>query len=115
MTQAARQKIGQHLEKYGEFLPLECDEGKFWAFHVTRCIDALDEGASDVFRSPDDPKIVLMIHKHIFQPAKLTSDWMFRLPQSRGGGEPYVTDSFVNLIRDSGLTGLEFKRVWPHS
>jgi hypothetical protein len=115
MTQAAKEKIGPYLEKYGEFLPLECDEGKFWTFHVTRCVDALDEGASDVIRSPDDPNVVLMIQKHVFQPSKLTSDWMFRLPQARGRGEPYVTDSFVNLIHHFGLTGLEFKRVWPHS
>jgi hypothetical protein len=115
MTEAAREKIGRHLERYGEFLPLECDEGRFWTFHVTRCVDALDEKASEVFRSPVEPSVVLMIRKHVFQPTKLTSDWMFRLPQARGRGEPYVTDPFVNLIRDSGLTGLEFKRVWPHA
>jgi hypothetical protein len=40
---------------------------------------------------------------------------MFKLPQSRGRGAFYVTDPFVDLIRASGLTGLEFKRVWPHS
>src|SRR5712672_1930777 len=38
MTQAAREKIGTHLEEYGEFLTLECEEGKFWAFQVTHCL-----------------------------------------------------------------------------
>jgi hypothetical protein len=84
-------------------------------FHVTHFVDALDENASDVLRASDDTHVVLMIHKHIFQPAKLTADWVFKLPQSRGRGAFYVTDPFVNLIRTSGLTGLEFKRVWPHS
>jgi hypothetical protein len=115
MTDAAREKIRPYLEKYGEFLPLSCDEGKFWTFHVTHFVDALDENASDVLRSPDDPKVVLMILKHVFRPERLTTDWMFKLPQSRGRGPFYVTDPFVDLIRDSGLTGLEFKRVWPHS
>jgi hypothetical protein len=115
MTDAAREKIRPYLEKYGEFLPLSCDEGKFWTFHVTHFVDALDENASDVLRSPDDPKVVLMIHKHVFHPEKLTADWMFKLPQSRGRGAFYVTDPFVDLIRASGLTGLDFKRVWPHS
>jgi hypothetical protein len=115
MTDAARKKIGTHLERYGEFLPLTCDEGKFWTFQVTHFVDALDERASDVLRASDDPDYILMILKHIFRPEKLTADWVFRLPQSRGRGRPYVTDPFVNMIRASGLTGLEFKRVWPHS
>jgi hypothetical protein len=115
MTDAARTKIEPYLEKYGEFLPLTCDEGKFWTFHVTHFVDALDENASDVLRSPDDPKVILMILKHVFRPERLTSDWMFKLPQSRGRGPFYVTDPFVNFIRASGLTGLEFKRVWSHS
>jgi hypothetical protein len=108
-------RIGSYLEKYGEFLPLRCDEGNYWLFHVTHFVDALDENASHVLRSSDHPNVVLMIHRHIFQPANLTADWMFKLPQSRGRGEIYVTDPFVDLIRTSGLTGLEFKRVWPHS
>jgi len=115
MTEAAKEKIGSYLEKYGEFLPLRCDEGNYWLFHVTHFVDALDENASHVLRSSDHPNVVLMIHRHIFQPANLTADWMFKLPQSRGRGEIYVTDPFVDLIRTSGLTGLEFKRVWPHS
>jgi hypothetical protein len=115
MSETAKEKVGSHLKRYGEFLPLKCDEGKFWAFHVTHFVDALDEGASDVLRATDDPNMVLMIHRHIFKPANLTADWMFKLPQSRGRGAIYVTDPFVNLIRSSGLTGLEFKRIWPHS
>jgi hypothetical protein len=115
MTEAAKKKIGSHLKQYGEFLPLRCDEGHFWVFHVTHFVDALDENASDVLRSSEEPRVVLIIHKHVFHPEKLTADWMFKLPQSRGRGAFYVTDPFVNLIRASGLTGLQFKRVWPHS
>ena len=115
MTQRARAKIGPFIEKYGEFLPLACDDGDFCTFHVTNVIDALDERASDVLRSSEEPNIVLLIHRHAFRPEKLTDDWMFKLPQSRGRGGIYVTDPFVNLIRTSGLTGLDFRRVWPHS
>jgi hypothetical protein len=78
-------------------------------------VDALDEKASDALRATDGPDLVLMIRKHVFQPAKLTGDWMFKLPQSRGRSAIYVTDPFADLIHASGLTGLEFKRVWPHS
>jgi hypothetical protein len=115
MTDAARDKIRPYLEKYGEFLPLTCAEGKFWTFHVTHFVDALDENASEVLRASDDPDYILLILKHVFRPQKLTSDWAFKLPQSRGRGPFYVTDPFVNMIHASGLTGLCFHRVWPHS
>jgi hypothetical protein len=84
-------------------------------FHVTNFVDALDKDASEVLRAPDDPNVILMIHKHVFRPEKLTTDWMFKLPYARGRSAIYVTDPFVDLIRASGLTGLEFKRVWPHA
>jgi hypothetical protein len=115
MSKTAKEKVGRHLNRYGEFLALRCEEGDFWAFHVTHFVDALDENASDVLRSSETPNVVLMIHKHVFRPEKLTADWMFKLPQSRGRGRFYVTDPFVDLIRASGLTGIEFKRVWPRS
>jgi hypothetical protein len=115
MSQAAREKTEPYLKRYGEFLPLSCDDEKLWTFHVTHFVDALDENASKVLRATDDPSLVLMIHKHVFRPEKLTSDWMFKLPQSHGRGPFYVTDPFVNLIHTSGLTGLDFKRVWPRS
>jgi hypothetical protein len=115
LSEAAKNKVGSFIEKYGEFLPLECDEGHFWAFHVTHFLDALNERASDVLRSPDEPNVVLMIHKHVFHPDRLTSSWMFKLPRSRGRDRIYVTEPFVNLIRTSGLTGLYFRKVWPRS
>jgi hypothetical protein len=114
MTDRAKKKIGYCLERYGEFLPFTCDEGKFWTFHVTHVVDALDENASDVLRSSEDPSRILVINRHVFRPERLTADWMFKLPQPRGG-PAYVTDPFVNMIRASGLTGMEFKRIWPHS
>ena len=115
MTEAAKAKIGSCIQKYGEFLPLSWDGERFWVFQVTHFVDALDENGSDVLRSSDEPNVVLTIHKHVFRRERLTPDWMFKLPQSRGRGPIYVTDPFVNMITASGLTGLEFKRVWPHS
>ncbi len=114
MTDAARNMVAPYLTEYGEFLPLKCNEGKFWTFHVTRFVDALDEDASDLLRSRERPDYILMILKHVFRPERLTADWMFKLPQSDGRGRFYVTDPFVNMIRASSLRGLEFKRIWPH-
>jgi hypothetical protein len=115
MTQRARERIESHIQRYGEFLPLESDEGNFCTFHVTHFLDALDERASNVLYASDEPGYVLMIHKHVFRPERLTGAWMFKLPQSDGRGAIYVTDPFVNFIRASGLTGIDFRRVWPQS
>jgi hypothetical protein len=115
MTPTAKMIIGSVLQRYGEFLPLSCYDGNFWAFHVTHFVDALDENASDVERASDDPDRIIGIKRHAFRPERLTADWMFKLPQFRGRGPTYVTDPFVKMIRTSGLTGLEFKRIWPHS
>jgi hypothetical protein len=115
MTSTAKMIIGSVLQRYGEFLPLSCQDGSFWAFHVTHFVDALDENASDVERASGHPDRIIGIKRHAFRPERLTADWMFKLPQFRGRGPTYVTDPFVNMIRTSGLTGLEFKRIWPHS
>ena len=42
----AKERIGSYLERYGELLPLACDEGEFWVLNVTSIADALDEKAS---------------------------------------------------------------------
>ena len=110
MTHHARDLIRPNIQKYGEFLPLKCDEGEFCTFHVTNFVDALDEPASSILYASDEPGRCLLIHKHVFRPEKLTGAWMFKLPQSRG--RFYVTDPFVSFIRTSGLTGLDFQRVW---
>lgn len=115
MSDRARNLIEPYIEKYGEFLPLACDEGEFWAFHVTHFINALDETASTVAYASDDPSHVIMIHRYAFRPEKLTADWMFKIPQSRGRGHFFVTDPFVHMINGSGLTGLRFKKLWPQT
>lgn len=115
MTPSAKMIIGSALQRYGEFLPLSSDEGNFWVFHVTHFVDALDENASEVEHASDDPGVIIGISRHSFRPERLTADWMFQLPQWRGRGPIYVADPFVNMIYGSRLTGLEFKRVWPHS
>src|SRR6187397_957294 len=42
----AKERIGSYLERYGELLPLACDDGELWVLNVTSIADALDEKAS---------------------------------------------------------------------
>jgi hypothetical protein len=106
----ARQVLEPYLAGYGELLPLKCNEGRYWAFNVTRLIDALDLHASDVVWG--ETGNILMINKHVFRPEALDGVLLFKIPQIRRGAI-FFTDPFVQLIEGSGLTGLAFKRAWP--
>lgn len=110
INRRARDKIGSQLEKYGELLPLSCEDGDFWALNVTCLIDALDEYKSKILRS-SDTKEMLTIQKHVFRPAVLRGAVLFKLPQMVRG-LIYVTNHFVELIMSSGLVGLEFVVLW---
>lgn len=110
MSRAAREKIGSCLEQYGELLPLSCDEGEFWALNVTKLLSVLDESSSQLLRASDTGAI-LMIRKYSFRHADLGQADLFKLSQTIRG-LIYVTDNFVELIKWSGLTGLEFVLVW---
>ena len=110
LSQVAKDKIGSYLEQYGELLPLACDDGDFWTLNVTRLVDALDESSSQLLRGSDTGEI-LMIHKHVFRPSGLEQAQLFKLPQVLRG-LIYVTDPFVDMIKASGLKGLEFVKVW---
>ncbi|MBT9148172.1 MAG: hypothetical protein DDT32_01942 [Syntrophomonadaceae bacterium] len=112
ISQAAKDKIGSCLEQYGEILPLACDDGDFWVLNVTRLLDAFDEKNSEFI--PGDAGRILTIDKHVFYPSKLVgAPPLFKLSQ-KPYGSIYVMDSFVDMIKASGLKGLEFVKVWPH-
>jgi hypothetical protein len=110
LGRAARLKLQSELEPYGELLPLACEEGDFWALNVTRLIDALDEGRSELVRASDSGAI-LMIRRHVFRSSELEGAHVFKLRQMVRGSI-YVTDPFVELVVASGLKGVEFLRVW---
>lgn len=109
----AQERIGPYLQQYGELLPLACDEGQFWTLNVTRIVNALDEDESEVLRASDTGAI-LMIKKYAFDPNRLRQAQVFKLPQLIRG-PIYVTNAFVEVIKGSGLAGLEFLQVWGRS
>jgi hypothetical protein len=106
----AKERIGSYLERYGELLPLACDDGEFWVLNVTSVADALDEQASQgVLRSSEDGKI-LMIRRPAFRASRLVHE-VFRLPDPLPS-PIYVTTLGMERLRASGLTGLDFVSVW---
>jgi len=102
--------LASYLDRYGEVLPLACEESHFWTFNVTNLIPALDVDRSRVFRANDDGSI-LMIQSHEFHEAALGSDiWkLSAMPR----GLIYVSAGFKKRVADAKLSGLEFEQVWP--
>ena len=110
ISRAAKEKIGARIEQYGELLPLDCDEGEYWTLNVTHLVNALEEARSKLLRSSVDGTI-LMIKQHFFNPAELGQAHIFKLSQFVRG-PLFVTNPFVDLVRESELVGLDFVQVW---
>ena len=110
LSRRAKERIGSYLERYGELLPLACDEGEFWVLNVTSIADALDEQASQgVLRASEDGSI-LMIQKPAFRASRLVHE-VFKIPQLVPS-PIYVTTPCVDRFRAAGLTGPEFVPIW---
>jgi hypothetical protein len=113
--------LGDLLAEDGELLPLDCDEGEYFAYNVTRIIDVLDKERSqidwhiDVDRS--GPRIrakkvtIRRIYHFEIHQERMGDAAIFRLPQCLF--DLYVTDVFRDRAEEAGLQGMEFTKVWP--
>lgn len=111
VSRKAEDRIGPVLERYGELLPLACEDGEFWTLNVTCLLDALDLERSDVLRA-SDTGTVLMVRKHVFRAEKLHGAGLFKVPETELSGLIYFTSSIIDEISVFGLAGLGFKCVW---
>jgi hypothetical protein len=112
-SERAKQVFAPHLQGLGRWIELvpDCDP-TYWLFSITNVIDAMDEEKSEVKRFADGG--VMRIVRFVFKPEAVRDQWLFTLPQ-RPGSNRCVTDRFVELARQHGLTGLEFKLLWSSS
>ena len=110
LSRRAKERIGAYLEQFGELLPLACPDGEFWTLNVTKIIDALDEARSDVLRSAETGRI-LVVWKHVFRAEALGGAEVFRLPEAHSN-LIYVTDAFAERLASSGLEGLTLVQLW---
>jgi hypothetical protein len=103
----ALQSIRPTFERYGEFLPLVCDE-PVRLFNPTNIVDALDEDRSAIARFEDGG--VMAIEKHAFHPDAIKNAEIFRLPGR--ASNIYVRETVVRRIGELGLLGIAFDLVW---
>lgn len=107
--QSAIDKMGGFLEKYGELLPLDCDDGNMFIFNPTEIVDALDEGASSILRFKSGK--VMRIVDYVFRPEVVKDKHIFKIPNIRASST-FVSDHFVDLWISAGLKGLKFFKIW---
>jgi hypothetical protein len=93
----------------GELLPLQCPGARLSLFSVTRRLDALDEDASSIERFRDGR--IMMVNRHVFRDDIVGEHPVFMLAQLPT--TLFFSQRFVDLWRSAGLTGIEFKQVWP--
>ena len=110
-TERAFQKLSSLLVRYGRDFSLVTEDGTtFVAFFCDRVVDALDFSASEISRFADGR--VMTIDQHAFLPDAIGDAAMFRLANIPRAGWTYVTDEYVEMVRDSGLCGADFDLVW---
>lgn len=87
----------------GEILPLSCPSRGYFALNVTNLIDALDEEKSEIeyFSSGK----ILDIRRAAFDGSLLSDIDIFKLPQTPYG-KVFVSERFIERVKDLGLTGL---------
>ncbi len=97
------------LEPNGELLPLASGEGEYFAFNITRIVDALDEANSKVKRFSSGR--VMIVEQHEFLIERVVGLTVFKIPQLARSHE-FVTDAFVERVNQRRLTGFDFVPVW---
>lgn len=107
VRERARDRLTPLLLRYGEFLPLDCDE-PVWLFNVTHVIDALDEEASAIVRFDDGD--ILDIERFVFRSEAIGEALVFKLPMRASC--TFVTAPLVSRIGSLGLEGVRFELLW---
>lgn len=83
----------------------------YFILNVINIINCLNEDLSEISYAPDIPNKILGIWKAVFDIKKIPENTIiFKVPQETG--PIYVTDTFVQYIRQHQLTGVGFE--WPH-
>jgi hypothetical protein len=106
----AAQLLDPLIVDHVELLPLETEVGEYYAINVLTILDVLDEERSegDWFA----PGRGIVIRKWVLREGEVDLPPIFKIPQEH---RTYITEEFVDAVREHGLTGLDPKLVWDDS
>jgi hypothetical protein len=107
-SQRAADALLDLLVENGELLRLTSDAGQFYAYNVTRVVDALDQERSEVKRFQSSGRIMRVV-RYEFLPDRIRNLAVFKVPQLP---TEFVTDSFVRRVQEAKLDGFDFREVW---
>lgn len=94
-----------------ELLELDFSEGQYFAIHVTNVLNVIDYDKSKYVMFSDNKKI-MMFEKYAFRLCdEIKQSHIFKIVD-----EPlkwaFVSDTFKNMVEESGLKGFIFRLVW---
>lgn len=110
-SRRAAEALEPILTLNGELLPLIAPQGLYFAYNVTRLIDAIDRNHSKVVRFPSGG--VMVIENYVFRADRLVGATIFKDPFYYA--EVYVTNAFVEAATAAKLTGFAFEPLWGAS
>ena len=103
------------LEPNGELLPLVSEVGEFYAYNTRTVADILDQERSQIDWLPNSEKHtfdrVFQIRRYEFLLEKPSEPSIFRLVER--GSSTFVTQPFVDRVRQHELQGFHFVKLWP--
>jgi hypothetical protein len=100
------------LEPNGELLPLVSPVGEYYAYNITTVVDILDHERSDIIWFDENHDLALRIRGYECIAEKLAGLSIFRLVEM--SSSTFVHQVFVDRVRQHGLQGFDFTRLWPH-
>jgi hypothetical protein len=103
--------LRDYLEPNGELLRLDSKTGEYYFYNITTIVDALDLEKSDCDFFSDRPWLAFDADYFAFDEGKLAGTSIFRLVDLPVF--TIVTNSFVERVRECGLHGFHFERIWP--
>ncbi|MBE5886450.1 MAG: hypothetical protein E7284_08630 [Lachnospiraceae bacterium] len=93
-----------------EILPLDCEDGSFYAINVINVIDCIDYEKS-TYKTFRDGKRIMRFTKYVFKHEKIKGVNLFKIkdePLKR----PFVSDEFKQTVEKNNLLGFKFKLAW---
>jgi hypothetical protein len=112
LSKRAVDALRDMLEPNGELLPLVSSLGEYFAYNVTTVADILDHQRSDLAWFSTGPRAVALHIRHYeCIPERLSRLFIFRLVEKPAA--TFVTQLFVDRVRQHGLQGFHFIRLWP--
>src|SRR6185369_10250568 len=102
--------LSDFLEPNGELLPLDSELGSYYAYNILTVADVLDQAKSQIHWVVPG-KLSTIVDRYEVIPERLDGLTIFLLPYLTD--RPLVTDAFVNRVREAGMKGMVFVKVWP--